>query len=127
MRDAQIVFEEMHALFPDTLYFLGNLSDVAVYNHLRQATFFASFFERGVRANNTSVAAALELGSIVVTNLDEHSPAEYVHLDNVLDIQQLDELPLDPLVLKRISVRGMETGRARGWERLAAQLAIRPQ
>src|SRR5581483_6675416 len=28
MRDAQIVYEEMHRVFPRRLYFLGNLSDV---------------------------------------------------------------------------------------------------
>ena len=35
----------MHEVFP-SLYFLGNLSDVAVYNQLREATFFAAFFPR---------------------------------------------------------------------------------
>ena len=32
-------------------------------------------------------------------------------MDNVIDIEQLDALPDDPLVLRRISVRAMETGR----------------
>ncbi len=57
-------------MFP-SLYFLGNLSDVAVYNELRRATFFAAFFDGGVRANNTSVAAAMETGAVVITNLDQ--------------------------------------------------------
>ena len=69
----------MHESFP-SLYFLGNLSDVAVYNQLRESTFFAAFFDRGVRANNTSVAAAMETGAVVITNLDELSPPEYVHM-----------------------------------------------
>ena len=50
--------DEMHEIFPETLFFLGNLSDVAVFNYLRSSTFFASFFLGGVRANNGSVAAA---------------------------------------------------------------------
>jgi hypothetical protein len=123
MRDAQLVFEEMHEIFPKTLYFLGNLSDVAVFNRLQQSTFFAAFFEHGVRANNTSVAAAMERGAVVLTNLDSYSPAEYRHLENVVDIEQTDELPLDPLVLKRISVRAMETGRSRGWDELVRKLS----
>lgn len=122
LRDAQTVFEEMHELFPDTLYFLGNLSDVAVSNYLQTTTFFAAFFGGGVRANNTSVASAMERGAAVITNLDEHSPAEFVHGENVLDINRLAELPTDPLVLGRLSVRAIETGRSRNWGALVAAL-----
>ena len=122
LRDSADVFAEMHDVFPDELYFLGNLSDVAVFNYLANATFYAAFFERGVRANNTSVASAMERGAVVVTNLDEHSPPDYVHMDNVIDIARCDALPLDPLMLKRLSVRAMETGRARGWDALLAAL-----
>jgi len=122
LRDSEAVFREMHDLFPNELYFLGNLSDVAVHNQLVSATFFAAFFEQGLRANNTSVASALERGAVVITNLDEHSPPEYVHMDNVIDIERCDELPSDPLVLKRISLQAMETGRARDWDALLAEL-----
>ncbi|HEV2590313.1 MAG TPA: hypothetical protein VGU02_00340 [Gaiellaceae bacterium] len=122
LRDSSIVFEEMHEIFPGSLYFLGNLSDVAVYNHLRQATFFAAFFEHGVRANNGSVSAAMERGAVTITNLDEHSPREYVHMDNLLDIAQLDTLPSDSLALKQISVRAMETQGERSWSKLIDRL-----
>jgi hypothetical protein len=122
MRDAESVFEEMHDVFPDTLYFLGNLSDVAIHNWLQQTTFFAAFFERGVRANNTSVASAMERGAVVITNLDELSPREYVHMDNVLDVERCAELPSDPLDLKRIGLRAMETARARGWDALLSRI-----
>jgi hypothetical protein len=122
LRDSEIVFEEMHEVFPEELYFLGNLSDVAVFNYLVSTTFYAAFFPTGVRGNNTSVASALERGAIVITNLDEHSPPEFVHMENVLDIEQLEELPADPLVLKRISAAAMETGRARSWDRLVERL-----
>jgi hypothetical protein len=123
MRDAESIFNEMHEIFPDTLYFLGNLSDVAVHNWLQQTTFYAAFFQKGVRANNTSVASAMERGAVVITNMDEFSPLEYVHMENVIDIERCDELPRDPLVLGRISVAAMEVGRARSWERLVEQLA----
>jgi hypothetical protein len=122
MRDAEIVFAEMDELFPDRMYFLGNLSDLAVVHELQRCTFFAAFFQGGVRANNTSVASAMERGAVVVTNLDEASPAELVHMDNVIDIEQTDELPFDPLVLRRISVRAMETARERGWDALVERL-----
>jgi hypothetical protein len=123
LRDAQLVFDEMHEIFPDELYFLGNLSDVAVSNWLRTTTYFAAFFERGVRANNTSVASAMEAGAVVITNLDEHSPPELVHGDNVLDLARLDALPDDPLVIRRLAVRATETARGRSWERLVERLA----
>jgi hypothetical protein len=125
MRDAHLIFDEMHEVFPQTLFFLGNLSDVAVFNYLRSSTFFASFFLGGVRANNGSVAAAMEKGAVVITNLDEHSPPEFVHMDNVIDIERCEALPLDPLVLRRISVRAMESGRQRGWDALVTRLVTR--
>ncbi len=122
LRDSEVVFDEMHEVFPDELYFLGNLSDVAVANYLDATTFYAAFFPSGVRANNTSVASALERGAVVITNLDEHSPPEYVHGENVLDLEQLEEIPADPLVLERIAAAAIETGRARGWDRLVERL-----
>jgi hypothetical protein len=64
----------------------------------------------------------MELGAVVITNLDRYSPPELVHMDNVIDIEQCDELPSDPLVLRRIGVRAMETARARSWDALIAQL-----
>jgi len=122
LEDAQAVFEEMHELFP-SLYFLGNLSDVAVYNRLRESTFFAAFFDRGVRANNTSVAAAMETGAVVITNLDELSPPEYVHGENVIDIERCDRLPAEPEALDAIRARAVETAEARGWDALVARMA----
>ena len=41
IEDAESVFEEMRGLFDRGLYFLGNLSDVAISNHLASSTFFA--------------------------------------------------------------------------------------
>jgi hypothetical protein len=122
MRDAESVFHEMHEIFPEALYFLGNLSDVAVHNWLLDTTYYAAFFEKGARANNTSVASAMERGAVVITNLDEFSPLEYVHMDNVLDIGRCDELPDDPLVLKQLSTRAMETARGRGWDALVSRI-----
>lgn len=126
MGDAQVVYQEMNRIFPRGLYFLGNLSDMAVYNYLQTATFFSAFFPGGVRANNGSVAAAMDHGSVVITNLDDMSPSEFVHMENVIDIMQCDQLPIDPLVLKRISVRAEETAHARGWNQLVERLCRRP-
>ena len=121
LEDAQTVFGEMHGIFP-SLYFLGNLSDVAVHNQLRRSTYFAAFFPKGVRANNTTVAAAMETGSVVVTNLDAHSPPEYVHMENMINIERCTELPSDPAVLDRLRARALETAKARGWDELIARM-----
>jgi hypothetical protein len=121
LEDAEAVFREMHEVFPD-LYFLGNLSDVAVHNQLRQATYFAAFFPGGVRANNTTVAAAMETGAVVITNLDRHSPPEYVHMENLIDIEQCAELPADPAALGGIRAAAVETASTRGWDELVKRL-----
>jgi hypothetical protein len=122
MRDAHLIFDELHGIFPSTLFFLGNLSDVAVFNYLRSSTFFASFFLGGVRANNGSIAAAMEKGAVVITNLDEHSPSEFVHLDNLIDIGQTRELPLEQEALAAISRRAVETAHERGWAQLVQRI-----
>lgn len=122
IKDAEVVYEEVNEVFPSGLFFMGNLSDVAVYNYLQQTTFFAAFFPSGVRANNGTVAAAMEHGAVVITNLDEHSPPDYIHMHNIIDIDQCDELPLEPMVLKSISVEAMRTARARRFPELAELL-----
>ncbi len=121
LEDTEEIFAEMREVFP-RFYFLGNLSDVAIYNELKKATFFAAFFDRGVRANNTSVAAAMETGVVVITNLDEHSPPEYAHLENVIDIERCEALPTEAAVLDEIRRRAVETAAARGWDRLIARI-----
>jgi len=122
LADGQAVYDEMRAIFPRGLYFMGNLSDVAISDRLDHATYFAAFFHSGARANNTSIASAMEHGAVVITNLDDNSPEQFEHMDNVLDISQLNELPRDPMVLRRIGVRAMETAREFTWERLVAVL-----
>ena len=122
LRDSAAVFDELHELFPDELYFLGNLSDVAVFNYLRETTYYAAFFPAGVRANNTSVASALERGAVVITNLDEHSPPEYRHLENVIDVGRCEQLPTEPEVLAAISGAARATAAELSWERLVERL-----
>ena len=122
LRDSEIVFEEMHEIFPEELYFLGNLSDVAVSNYLGSTTFFAAFFPGGVRANNTSVASAMERGAVVITNFDEHSPRDYVHMENMIDIARCEELPFDPATLAGLGATAVAVARSRGWNTLVDRL-----
>ncbi|MEJ7892778.1 MAG: hypothetical protein WKF94_09060 [Solirubrobacteraceae bacterium] len=75
-----------------------------------------------MRANNTSVAAAMEEGAIVITNLDKFSPAWFEHGVNVLDIGQLDRLPDDVLTLRQLSAAAIETARTRSWGRLTERM-----
>jgi hypothetical protein len=115
-------FEELLAIFNGQIYFMGYLSDTAVFNHLMDCTFLAAFFEKGLRANNTTVNAAMECGCAVITNLDEHAPAGLVHMKNVIDIAECDRLP-DADVAERIGRSAREIAHARyGWDQLVAQL-----
>ena len=115
-------FEELQEIFGPHVYFMGYLSDTAVFNHLLDASFLAAFFEHGLRANNTTVNAALEYGRAVVTNLDAFSPAGYEHMDTVLDINRLEQIP-DGQTLERIGQSAREVALDRyGWNRLIAQL-----
>ena len=101
---------------------MGYLSDTAVYNHLTDCTYIAAFFEKGLRANNTTVNAAMETGCAVITNLDEHSPAGMVHMSNVIDINRCDRLP-DLDETRRIGLAARDIAHSRyGWDQLVAQL-----
>jgi len=115
-------FEELQALFGRHVYFMGYLSDTAVFNHLVECNFLAAFFEKGLRANNTTVNAAMESGCAVVTNLDEHSPQGLVHMKNVIDINICDRLP-DSEQAATIGVAARDIAHSRyGWDSLVAQL-----
>jgi hypothetical protein len=86
------------------------------------STFLAAFFEKGLRANNTTVNAAMECGCSVITNLDEFSPKGLVHMKNVIDINLCDRLP-DADQNERIGRAAREVAQAQyGWDQLVAQL-----
>jgi hypothetical protein len=115
-------FEELKDIFNGQVYFMGYLSDTAVFNQLVDCTFLAAFFEKGLRANNTTVNAAMECGAAVITNLDEHSPAGLVHMKNVIDINACDRLP-DEAQAGKIGRAARDIAHADyGWEQLVAQL-----
>ena len=115
-------FEELQEIFNGRVYFMGYLSDTAVFNHLVDATFLAAFFEKGLRANNTTVNAAMECGCAVVTNLDEYSPKGYEHLKTVIDINRCNCLPgLEDI--EQIGRAAREVAHAHyGWDRLVAEI-----
>ncbi|MSO82601.1 MAG: glycosyltransferase family 1 protein [Acidobacteria bacterium] len=115
-------FEELQGIFSGQVYFMGYLSDTAVFNHLVDCTFLAAFFEKGLRANNTSVNAAMECGCAVITNLDEYSPDGLVHMKNVIDINACDRLP-DLEQTGTIGRAAREIAHANyGWDQLVAHL-----
>ena len=115
-------FEELQSIFNGQVYFMGYLSDTAVFNHLMDCTFLAAFFEKGLRANNTTVNAAMEVGCAVITNLDQHSPVGLTHMHNVIDINLCERLP-DAEQTQRIGRAAREIAHGQyGWDQLVAQL-----
>ena len=120
--DSASVFEALRGTFGQHLYHMGFLSDVAVYNHVVQSTFFAAFFDQGVRANNSTVVAAMQYGAVVITNLDRYSPGSYVHMQNLIDINQCTGLPTDEPVLAAIRANARETVRPLHWDAFLRQL-----
>ncbi len=112
-------YKQLEGCFGEQVRFLGFLSDGALYNYLTTSTFFAAFFQSGLRANNTSVNTAMQCGAVVLTNLDDHSPSELKHLENVIDIRQCGEdLPLDPVILDTVREGGQRFAATMGWEPL---------
>jgi hypothetical protein len=106
------------AIFGDRhLRVLGYLADDALAKELADCSAAALFFDPAVRANNTSIWAALDAGCAVVTNLDEHSPAELVHNQTVFDIKRMTDWPF--LFLRnQIAKAGHEAASGRTWQKL---------
>lgn len=122
--DSTEVFGQFNKSFGGKLYFMGFLSDDAVYNYLIESTFFAAFFAGGVRANNSTVCAAMNFGAVVITNLDEYSPATYKHMENLIDINRCDELFLEVETLDRIRANAEQTAHSVTWSRVERELAL---
>jgi hypothetical protein len=76
-------------IYGDRIRFLGFLSDDSVNYFLSKSTAMVAFFEKGLRANNTTVYAAMERSCPVITNLDGHSPSWVTHGKNILDVSHL--------------------------------------
>lgn len=99
---------------------LGYLADDALVDAMRQCHLAALFFESGVRANNTTVWAALEAGMPLLTNLDHESPEELQHGVTVLDLFKTRSLLSQPL--DTIAKAGKAAAQARSWPRLLSVL-----
>jgi hypothetical protein len=118
-----VVFDELQDIYGEHIYFLGYMSDTAVYNYLIDTTFFAAFFDKGVRANNTTVNAAMACGSVVLTNFDAYSPGAFEHMHNVIDIHRCETLPTEPDTLQAIADNARATGSgALGWDALVSRI-----
>jgi hypothetical protein len=121
--DFDSVSSEMQAVFGDRLSFLGFLSDASVNFFLETSDLFVAFFEKGVRANNTSVYGAMAKKCPVLTNLDNWSPKWMKHNFNILDINSLCQGDLAKDNLRTIGQNGFETVREFStWDMLVAVL-----
>ena len=112
---------EMQAIFGSKVHLLGNLSDAGMAQALHDATAMAAFFPDGVRANNTTVWAALEHGCPVITNLDSHSPKPFVHGATVFDVDRLETWPT-AASLRDVQVHAWEMCSAYSWKELVKVL-----
>ena len=117
------VSTELQFVFGNQLSFLGFLSDASVNLFLETTDLFVAFFEKGVRANNTSIYAAMAKQCPVLTNLDQWSPKWLDHGQNVLDISRLSETDLTRPNLNRIGKTGQhDCGRNSSWEALTKEI-----
>lgn len=91
---------------PEHVTILGILSDDAVSEELSHADYVLAFFEKGLRANNTTVHAALQHGCPVLTNVDEHTPKPLLY-----DVDDLDFLERWP-----------EPAQTYSWDRLISAM-----
>lgn len=73
---------------------LGILTDDAVSEELANADYTLAFFEKGARANNTTIHAAIAAGSGVITNWDVGTPLFFNQVTKNID--DLQAWPLRP-------------------------------
>jgi len=112
----------LRSIFGDHLRWLGFLADDALAREIREAHTVALFYDPAVRANNTTLWAALDAGTPVVTNLDAQSPKELQHGVSVLDIHQLTEWPDYNGDRQELRAGGHKAAAAYSWDRLIEKL-----
>lgn len=126
--DFDLVSKQLKEIFKERICFLGFLSDEAVNYFLDKTQVFVAFFEKGIRANNTSVLGAMKRGCAVLTNYDDYSPKWIEHGVNVLDITKA--LP-DNLNLKALEQIGLQAksdvNKYASWEGLADLIGSKPK
>lgn len=92
LSDATKHFDALKAILgPENVTILGILSDDAVSEELTNCDYVLAFFEKGLRANNTTVHAAIEHGCRIISNVDEKSPQGFAF--SMWDITHLREWP----------------------------------
>lgn len=111
----------LRATFGDHLRVLGFLGDDALAKELRECQAAALFYDPAVRANNTTLWAALDAGTPVITNLDADSPKELQHNVSVFDLAQLTEWP-DAAACRVVRAGGAKAAEAYSWDHLLAVL-----
>jgi hypothetical protein len=107
----------MRGVFGDHLRYLGFLADDALAKEIREAHMIALFYHPAVRANNTTLWAALEAGTPVITNLDADSPVELLHATSVFDLAQLTEWP-DAAQCREVRAGGLKAASVYSWDRV---------
>ncbi len=121
--DFDSVSSELQSVFGDKLSFLGFLSDASVNFFLESSDLFVAFFDGGVRANNTSIYAAMAKNCPVLTNLDQWSPKWLEHGENILDIGRLTTCDLKSENLQRIGNNGKQGSvKNSSWDALTQEL-----
>lgn len=117
--DFSNISEQLIELFDNNIQFLGFLSDCTVDYFMAKATLFTAFFEKGVRANNTSVYAAMEKGCPLLTNTDHLSPQWMEHGKNILDIHRLMTEDIKSENLKNLAIQArIDSKRNASWGEL---------
>jgi hypothetical protein len=111
----------LREIFGDHLRVLGFLGDDALAAELHACAAVALFYEPAVRANNTTLWAALDAGALTITNLDADSPPELVHGVTVFDLDRLTGWPQPVDDFSRPAAR--RVAQRYGWERLLELLA----
>jgi hypothetical protein len=81
----------------------------------------ALFYDPAVRANNTTLWAALDAGTPVITNLDAQSPPELIHHRSVFDLAQVTEWP-EANHLREVRHGGRKAAEVYSWDRLIEKL-----
>lgn len=123
--DFDTISTQLSKIFNSQIQFMGFLSDEAINYFLKKSNLFVAFFEKGVRANNTSVCAAMASGCAVMTNLDEYSPKWMHHGKNILDIYQTQPENFDLDYLNNLGRQAkQDVDNYTSWDKLLELLTV---
>jgi hypothetical protein len=122
INDCSLLKSEFYEIYRNRFQWCGYLSERFLSQVLVESDFFVAFFESGLRANNSSVIAALQFGKRVITNLDNFSPTWAVPANGIYNLHSISAPDITKEINPQISSQIQNLSASLNWNEFCREL-----